>query len=121
MTEISRVALFGKLNSIGYKAIEGATVFCKMRGNPYVEIVHWLAQIVQLPDSDFHRIMEHFKIDQSKLASDMTRALDALPRGASSIGRIFPIISKMPWSGPGSTARCSIPPIRCARGILCWG
>ena len=38
MSEISRVALFGKLNSLGYKAIEGATVFCKLRGNPYVEL-----------------------------------------------------------------------------------
>ena len=85
MTEISRVALFGKLNSMGYKAIEGATVFCKMRGNPYVEIVHWLAQIVQLPDSDFHRIIEHYKIDPARLSSDMTAALDALPRGASTI------------------------------------
>jgi type VI secretion system protein VasG len=85
MTEISRVALFGKLNSVGYKAVEGATVFCKMRGNPYVEIVHWLAQIVQLPDSDFHRIIEHYKVDPARLASDMTRALDALPRGASTI------------------------------------
>ena len=51
MGEISRVALFGKLNSLGYKAIEGATVFCKMRGNPYVELVHWLHQILQLQDS----------------------------------------------------------------------
>ncbi len=85
MTEISRVALFGKLNSMGYKAIEGATVFCKMRGNPYVEIVHWLAQIVQLDDSDFKRICDHYKVDPARLASDMTAALDALPRGASSI------------------------------------
>ncbi len=85
MTEISRVALFGKLNAIGYKAVEGATVFCKMRGNPYVEIVHWLAQIVQLPDSDFKRICDHFKVDPARLAADMTAALDALPRGASSI------------------------------------
>jgi type VI secretion system protein VasG len=85
MTEISRVALFGKLNSMGYKAIEGATVFCKMRGNPYVELVHWLAQIVQLPDSDFKRICDHYKVDPSRLATDITAALDALPRGASSI------------------------------------
>ena len=37
MAEISRVALFGKLNQVGYKSIEAATVFCKMRGNPVVE------------------------------------------------------------------------------------
>ena len=27
MSEISRVALFGKLNGVAYKAVEGATVF----------------------------------------------------------------------------------------------
>ncbi|MEM0937127.1 MAG: type VI secretion system ATPase TssH [Pseudomonadota bacterium] len=85
MTEISRVALFGKLNSLGYKAIEGATVFCKMRGNPYVEIVHWIHQILNGQDSDLHRIIQHFDLDPGKIATEMTAALDALPRGASSI------------------------------------
>ena len=59
MTEISRTALFGKLNKVAYKAIEGATVFCKMRGNPYVELVHWINQILQLQDSDLHRIIKN--------------------------------------------------------------
>ncbi|PIE83142.1 MAG: type VI secretion system ATPase TssH [Candidatus Contendobacter odensis] len=85
MAEISRVALFGKLNSIGYKAIESATVFCKLRGNPYVELVHWLHQILQLPDSDVHRIIQHFDLNPSRLAKDFTDSLDRLPRGASSI------------------------------------
>ena len=85
MSEISRVALFGKLNSLGYKAIESATVFCKMRGNPYVEVVHWLHQIVQGQDSDIHRIIQHFDLDAGKVATEMTRALDGLPRGASAI------------------------------------
>ena len=65
MAEISRVALFGKLNSQCYKAVESATVFCKLRGNPYVELVHWLAQILQTQDSDLHRIVRHFNIDAS--------------------------------------------------------
>ncbi len=85
MSEISRVALFGKLNSLGYKAIESATVFCKLRGNPYVELVHWFNQILQLPDSDLHHIVREFQIDPSRLARDMTAALDRLPRGATSI------------------------------------
>ncbi len=85
MSEISRVALFGKLNPLAYKAIEGATVFCKLRGNPYVELEHWLQQILQTPDSDLHRIVRHFELDGSKLAADMTSALDRLPRGATSI------------------------------------
>ena len=85
MAEISRVNLFGKLDPIAYKAVESATVFCKLRGNPYVELVHWFQQIVQLQDSDLHRIFQHFDINPSTLAKDMTNALDALPRGASSI------------------------------------
>ncbi len=85
MSEISRVALFGKLNPLAYKAIEGATVFCKLRGNPYVELEHWLQQILQTPDSDLHRIVRHFELDGSKLAADMIGALDRLPRGATSI------------------------------------
>ena len=85
MTEISRVALFGKLNTVCYKGIEGATVFCKMRGNPYVELVHWLHQILQLQDSDLHKIIRQFNLDPSRLAKDFTEALDRLPRGSSSI------------------------------------
>jgi type VI secretion system protein VasG len=85
MSEINRTTLFGKLNSLAYKAIEGATVFCKMRGNPYVELAHWIQQILHAPDSDLHRIVRHFELDASRLAKDMTDTLDRLPRGATSI------------------------------------
>lgn len=85
MAEISRVNLFGKLNSLAYKAVESATVFCKLRGNPYVELVHWFQQILQLQDSDIHKIIRHFDLDPSIIAKDMTNALDSLPRGATSI------------------------------------
>ncbi|MCC5863649.1 MAG: type VI secretion system ATPase TssH [Wenzhouxiangella sp.] len=85
MAEISRVALFNKLNKTCYKAVESATVFCKMRGNPYVELVHWLHQILQLEHSDLQLIIRHFDLNPSRLVKDMTDALDRLPRGASSI------------------------------------
>jgi len=85
MTEINRTTLFNKLNELGYKSIESATLFCKMRGNPYVELVHWLHQILQQPDSDLHRLLRHFEVDSAKLAKDLTAALDRLPRGATSI------------------------------------
>ena len=85
MAEISRTALFGKLNPLAYKAIEGATVLCKMRGNPYVELQHWLQQILNVRDSDLHHIVKHYELDASALVADLTRALDRLPRGASSV------------------------------------
>jgi type VI secretion system protein VasG len=92
MSDISRVALFGKLNNVGYKAIEGATVFCKLRGNPYVEVVHWLHQMLQLDNSDLHCIVKSFKLDPGKLARDITETLDRLPRGATSISDLSPHI-----------------------------
>src|SRR5437899_11107122 len=85
MTEIGRAALFGKLNTVGYKAIESATVFCKMRGNPYVELVHWIHQILQLPDSDLHRIIKEFQLEPSRFAKELQESLDRLPRGSTSI------------------------------------
>ena len=99
MSEISRVALFGKLNPVAYKGIEGATVFCKLRGNPYVELVHWLHQLIQASDSDLHRIFKHYALDASRLASDITTALDALPRGATAISDFSPTIEKMVQEG----------------------
>ncbi|MDG0991668.1 MAG: AAA family ATPase, partial [Luminiphilus sp.] len=90
MSEISRSALFGKLNKIAYQSVESATVFCKMRGNPYVEVVHWIQQVLQLADSDLHRIVKSFEIDPSILVRDITSALDSLPRGATSISDFSP-------------------------------
>ncbi|HTQ43585.1 MAG TPA: type VI secretion system ATPase TssH [Polyangiaceae bacterium] len=94
MAEIRRDALFGKLNSIAYRGIESATVFCKMRGNPYVELVHWLHQILQLQDSDLHRIVKQFNLNPSTLARDFTEALDRLPRGATTISDLAPTVEE---------------------------
>ena len=85
MSEIPRTSLFGKLNPLAYRAIEGATVLCKMRSNPYVELAHWLNQILQLPDSDLHRIIKHFEVDTSRLARDLTDSLDRLPNRFGSV------------------------------------
>ena len=85
MAEISRVNLFGTLNQVCYQSIESATVFCKLRTNPYVELAHWIHQILATQDSDLQQLVRHFELDSGRLARDLTSALDRLPRGASSI------------------------------------
>ena len=92
MAEIKRTTLFGKLNPLGYKSIESATIFCKMRGNAYVETVHWLHQLLQQQDSDVLRIIKHFGLDTSRVATDLVAALDRLPRGATAISDFSPHI-----------------------------
>ena len=94
MSEISRSALFGRLNPTALKAIESATGFCKMRGNPYVELVHWLHLLVQDAQNDLAAIRTGFNIDDTQLSRDMVAALDALPRGASAISDFSPQIEE---------------------------
>ncbi|MBC7771114.1 MAG: type VI secretion system ATPase TssH, partial [Pyrinomonadaceae bacterium] len=84
MAGISNAKLFGKLNSVGYKSAEGATVFCKLRGNPTVEVPHFLSQVLQLQDTDLHRIIRHYNIDPARLTADITASLEKLQRGSSS-------------------------------------
>ncbi len=94
MTEISRSALFGRLNPMALKAIETATGFCKMRGNPYVELVHWVHVLAQDPQNDFAAIRTGFAIDDTAMARNIVAALDALPRGASAISDFSPQIEE---------------------------
>jgi type VI secretion system protein VasG len=82
---ISRQSLFSKLGVTLFRSAESATAYCKLRGNPYVELVHWLHQLMQQPDSDLHRVLRHCGIDRETLDRDMARALAALPAGSSSI------------------------------------
>jgi type VI secretion system protein VasG len=88
MTDIRRVSLFSKLNPMLYKALETATAFAKLRGNAYVELVHWLHQILQLQDSDMLRIVKRAGLNLDAVEQDLVRALDRLPHGATSISDI---------------------------------
>ena len=94
MTEISRSALFGRLNPTALKAIETATGFCRMRGNPYVELVHWLHVLVQDADNDVAAIRTAFGLDGQRLGADLIAALDRLPRGATAVSDFAPQIEE---------------------------
>jgi type VI secretion system protein VasG len=94
MTEISRSALFGRLNPTALKAIETATGFCKMRGNPYVELVHWIHILLQDAQNDLGAIRSAFGLNDTQLARDVVAVLDGLPRGASSISDFSPQIEE---------------------------
>lgn len=83
--KLKRIQLFAKLNQVAYKALESATVLCKTRGNPYVELAHFVNQILLTKNTDLHQIIANFNLDPAKLSKDLIEAMDSLPRGASSI------------------------------------
>ncbi|QNE32475.1 type VI secretion system ATPase TssH [Sphingomonas sp. NBWT7] len=94
MTEISRTALFGRLDDAALQTIESATGFARMRGNPYVELVHWIHLLAQDPAGDVAAIRAAFGVDDAALARDIVGALDILPRGASAISDFSPQIEE---------------------------
>src|ERR687897_431668 len=85
MTGINREAVFSKLNPLAYRALESAYQFARTRGDAYVELHHWLKQILMLPDSDLTRIVRAFGIDHARFAADMDKALEQIRRGGTAL------------------------------------
>ena len=94
MTEISRSALFGRLNPTALKAIETATGFCRIRGNPYVELAHWLHILLQDGQNDVAALRTAFRVDDAIVTGDVLVALDRLPRGATAVSDFAPQIEE---------------------------
>ncbi|BCH33422.1 ClpV1 family T6SS ATPase [Mesorhizobium sp. L-8-10] len=80
-----RKELVGKLNPTCLRAFKAAADAAKLRGNPYVELVHWIEQLALSDRSDVQLIAADAGVDMSRLAADLTRAVDKLPYGATSI------------------------------------
>ncbi len=92
MADNDRATLFGKLNTVAYKAMEAAARTCKMRGNPYLELAHWVEGLAKQDgggtgsapaQNDLHALIRAFDLDVSNLSRDITAALDKFPRGGS--------------------------------------
>ena len=82
---VKRKELVGKLDPVCLKAFSAAAQTAKSRGNPYVELVHFIEHLSRSARSDFEIICQSSGIDEARLEGDIARALDALPHGASSI------------------------------------
>lgn len=85
MLKFKRIDLFSRLSQPCYQCLESATLLCKTRSNPYVEIVHLLNQLQLSKGTAYAAVIDHFHLDEEKLARDYIRAMDALPHGAASI------------------------------------
>jgi type VI secretion system protein VasG len=95
VTEISRSALFGRLHPSARKAIETATGLCRQRGNPYVELAHWLLVMTRDEHNDLSAIRNSFALDEARLSADLIAALDQLPRGATAVADFAPQIEEL--------------------------
>ncbi len=82
---VKRKELVAKLNPVCMKAFMAAAQSAKARGNPYVELVHFIGELARGSRSDFEILCQSAGVDEARLEGDLARALDALPHGAGSI------------------------------------
>ena len=85
MLGIRREAVYTKLDPVPFRALESAFQLARTRGDAYVELAHWLNQILMQPDSDLHRIVPAFGIDHARLAADMSRTLERIRKGGTAM------------------------------------
>ena len=99
-----RKELVAKLNPTCVRAFKAAADAAKLRGNPYVELAHFIEQLVLSERSDVQFILADAGADMSRVAGDMARAVDKLPYGATSLSdfseHIFDAIQQA-WSLAG--------------------
>ena len=95
MAAIPRKSLFGKLNTLTYKALEGALAYAQLRNNTTVEVSHWIHQIAQAPDSDYKRMLASARLEEGKITQDVIAALNRLPRGTTSITDFSPYVTEL--------------------------
>ena len=82
---VKRKELVGKLNPTCLKAFSEAAGMAKARGNPYVELAHFIDALSRTERTDFDIICRSAGVDVARLEGDIQRSLDKLPHGASAV------------------------------------
>jgi type VI secretion system protein VasG len=88
-------SLIGKLNHETRAAVEAAAGLCLSRTHYDVEIEHYLMKLLDTSDSDFAFIIKHYGVDRSRLAKELTEALDRLKTGNARTPSLSPSLVKM--------------------------
>src|SRR3990172_1654585 len=84
--------LIKKLNPVCRRAFEGAASLCVSQTHYNVELEHLLTKLVDLPDTDIHRILRYFDVSTSVLLAELGRATETFKRGNSRTPAMSPQI-----------------------------
>ena len=92
---INLKGLIGKLDDTSRRALEGAAGLCLSRTHYDVDIEHVLTKLMEMPDTDLHRIFRHYGVDTSKFSRDMTRVLDGFKTGNARTPSLSPRLPRL--------------------------
>jgi type VI secretion system protein VasG len=87
--------LIGKLNHTCRSALEAAAGLCLSQTHYEVDLEHFLLKLLDLSNTDFQKILRHFEINETRLVSDLTRAMEGFKTGNARTPALSPRIPRM--------------------------
>ncbi|HID31388.1 MAG TPA: AAA family ATPase, partial [Desulfobacterales bacterium] len=88
-------SLIGKLNSTCRNALESAAGLCLSQTHYEVDLEHFLIKLLEISDTDLQKILRHFEINETRLVSDLTRAMEGFKTGNARTPALSPRIPRM--------------------------
>ena len=95
MTGSNLKSLIEKLNTACKKSLESAAGLCLSHTHYDVELEHFLIKLLDIQDTDLHKILRYFEINESHLIGDLTRTIEEFKRGNARTPALSPRIPKM--------------------------
>ncbi|MGV8073230.1 MAG: type VI secretion system ATPase TssH [Syntrophobacteraceae bacterium] len=95
MPKTNLKSLIGKLNSTCRSALESAAGLCLSQTHYEVDLEHFLLKLLEMPDTDLQKIIRHFEINETRLVSDLTRAMEGFKTGNARTPALSPRIPMM--------------------------
>src|SRR5215471_9374179 len=83
MVHLDLKQLVNRLDDHARNGLEAAVALCGSSSNHHVEIEHWLLTLLEQPNTDFVVLLNQFGVNHSRLAADLTRAVDRFRTGNS--------------------------------------
>ena len=95
MPKTNLKSLIGKLNDTCRIALEQAAGLCLSQTHYEVDVEHFFLKLLDTPDTDLHKILRQFEINESRLRSDLTQAMEGFKTGNARNPALSPRIPKI--------------------------
>ena len=88
-------SLIAKLNTTCRKALEAAAGLCLSQTHYEVDLEHFFIKLLDIPNTDFQKILRYFEINESRLIGDLARTMEGFKTGNARNPALSPRISRM--------------------------
>ena len=88
-------ALIGKLNGTCRGALEGAAGLCLSQTHYEVDLEHFFIKLLEMQNTDLHRILRYFEVNEARLMTDLTRTMESFKTGNARTPALSPRIPRM--------------------------